>query len=76
MTRRILRLGLIVLSFLSFLPGCETLDHYRRPKSQDDAKADSDDASVSGTKGFFTSSRVPGALSSEAREIEQSLGIR
>jgi hypothetical protein len=74
--RRVLRLGLIVLSVLSLLPGCEMLDHYRRPPSPEDAKSDSDDPGVSGTKGFFKSSRVPGALSSEGREVEQSLGIR
>jgi hypothetical protein len=72
--RRGLRLGLIVLSVLSFLPGCESLAHDRRPRSQEDVKLDAEDSSE--TKGFFKSSRIPGAMSSEAREIEQSLGIR
>jgi hypothetical protein len=72
--RRGLRLGLIVLSILSFLPGCESLEHYRRPRSQEDVKPDDDEPSE--TKGFFKSSRIPGALSSEGREVEQSLGIR
>jgi hypothetical protein len=72
--RRELRLGLIVLSILSFLPGCESLEHYRRPRSQEDVKPEADESSES--KGFFKSSRIPGAMSSEGREVEQSLGIR
>jgi hypothetical protein len=74
MKRRVLRLGLFVLAALSLLPGCESLEHYRRMRSQDDVKADAEEPSES--KGFFKSSRVPGAMSSEGREIEQSLGIR
>jgi hypothetical protein len=72
--RRGLRLGLIVLSVLSFLPGCESLEQYRRSRPQEDVKPDADEPSE--TKGFFKSSRIPGAMSSEGREIEQSLGIR
>jgi hypothetical protein len=74
MKRRVLQLGLIVLSALSVLPGCESLEHFRRTRSQDDVKADAEEKSES--KGFFRSTRVPGAMSSEGREIEQSLGIR
>jgi hypothetical protein len=74
--RRGLGLGLIVLSVLSFLPGCESLDQYRRSRSQEDVKSDADEPGASETKGFFKSSRAPGALSSEAAEIEQSLGVR
>jgi hypothetical protein len=73
--RRGLRLGLIVLSVLWFLPGCELLEHVRRPRTQEDAPS-SDADEPSETKGFFTSSRIPGALSSEGREVEQSLGVR
>jgi hypothetical protein len=74
--RRGLRLGLIVLSVLGFLPGCESLEHFRRPRPQEDAPSLSDADEPSETKGFFKSSRIPGAMSSEAREIEQSLGVR
>jgi hypothetical protein len=76
MKRRVLRLGLLVLSVLSILPGCESLDQYRRPRSPDDVKSDAEESSASDSKGFFKSSRLPGAMSSEGREIEQSLGIR
>ena len=82
MIRRILRLGPILVCAGMALPGCETLQHNLRPRSEDDApraaeaKSDEDesgDPPVS--KGFFKSSRLSGAMSSEGREIEQSLGI-
>jgi hypothetical protein len=72
--RRVFRLGPILLSALAFLPGCELLERYRHPPAQDEAKPDAEEPSE--TKGFFKSSRIPGAMSSEGREIEQSLGIR
>jgi hypothetical protein len=72
--RRFLRIGLIIGSALALLPGCESLDHYRRPRSFEDVKPEAEESSES--KGFFKPSRVSGAMSSEGREIEQSLGIR
>jgi hypothetical protein len=64
--------------------GCETeRKSALRPKSQDPAvpsaaARDEDDGSgeTAPPKGFFRSTRLPGALSSEGAEIEQHLGIQ
>ena len=72
MKLRILRLGLILVSAVVVLPGCESLDRTRRSREKDEVKSDAD---VSETKGFFKSSRLSGAMSSEGRDIEQSLGV-
>jgi hypothetical protein len=80
MIRRILRLGLILVFGSSALPGCETLQHNARTRSEDDEpiateakSADSSDSSPA--KGFFKPSRLSGAWSSEAREVERDLGV-
>jgi hypothetical protein len=69
--RRILRLGLIVVSAIALLTGCEALEHNKRSRLPDDAK--SEEEKEAGT--FFKSSRPSGAMSSEGRSIERDLGI-
>jgi hypothetical protein len=83
MIRRIFRLGLILVCGGAVLPGCETLKHETRPNSDSDvvraveSKPDSGESSESApTKGFFKSSRLSGAMSSEGRDIERSLGVQ
>jgi hypothetical protein len=77
---RILGLGLTLVLVLAgaIVPGCEPLHHNLRPASgTDPSRGDESKAEEPNeTKGFFKSTRLPGALSSEAREIEQSLGVR
>jgi hypothetical protein len=85
MMRRILRLGPIaVLACLSSV-GCATSRQVRRPAEADSAYREEEDAIkdedvnpeiAQGLKGFFKSSRLPGAMSSEGAEIEQHLGVR
>jgi hypothetical protein len=74
---RILGLGLTLVSAGAILPGCEALHHNLRTASGTDPSRGDEpkEEEPSETKGFFKSSRLPGALSSEAREIEQSLGV-
>jgi hypothetical protein len=80
MIRRILRLGLILVCGSAALPGCETLQHNARPRSENDepiateAKAEESGESTSPKK-FFKPSRLSGAWSSEAREVERDLGV-
>ncbi|WP_237722508.1 hypothetical protein [Singulisphaera acidiphila] len=67
------------------LSGCELLEHNKRAKSGDLAhdheheqteETDSVGAVKSPPpKGFFHGTRLPGALSSDARDIERSLGV-
>jgi hypothetical protein len=69
--RRILRLGLLLVSAVTLLPGCETLEH-RRLRHEDDAKSEEEVEKA----GFFSKgSRISGAMSSEGRSIERDLGI-
>jgi hypothetical protein len=81
MNRRIPRLGptvgLLVAAVLA-MPGCETLQHNLRTSSGRDAprEAEAKAEEASEARGFFKPSRVSGAMSSEGREIEQSLGVR
>ncbi|MDR3634603.1 MAG: hypothetical protein P4L84_12430 [Isosphaeraceae bacterium] len=77
MKRRQVFAGLFSLGLC--LCGCETLRHGHTSKSDDDA--DSDEAAVVGVRakppsGFFKGTRLPGGLSSEAREIENDFGIQ
>ena len=82
MIRRLLGLAPILACAAAVLPGCETFQHGLRPRSQSDAteamatdtKAD-EPGEPGATKGFFKSSRLSGAMSSEGRDIERSLGI-
>jgi hypothetical protein len=84
MKRPILGLGLVfsfVGAALAFVgSGCEAIHHNLRPNSEEPtARSESDkpdDADASEAKGFFRSGRVSGAMSSEAREIERSLGVQ
>lgn len=71
------------------LSGCELLDQQKRAKSDDLAQlhehehdpetSEETDSVVAvkspAPKGFFKGSRLPGALSSDARDIERSLGV-
>ncbi|WP_406695054.1 hypothetical protein V5E97_28845 [Singulisphaera sp. Ch08] len=65
------------------LSGCELLEHDKRSKSGDQPheheqaeETDSVGAVKSAApKNFFFGSRLPGALSSDARDIERSLGV-
>jgi hypothetical protein len=63
------------------LVGCEWLQYELRPKSHekpyelyDDESHTEKDESIA-PKGFHKATRLPGALSDEAREIESHLGI-
>src|SRR3954469_3344446 len=83
MIRRILRLGLILVCGGSALPGCETLQNSLRPKSDSDVvpatgstEEPAEPADVPTPKTFFHSSRLSGAWSSEARDIERNLGVQ
>jgi hypothetical protein len=83
MIRRIFRLGLILACGASALPGCETLKHETRPRSETDEPRAAESQSEPGdssestpSKGFFKSSRLSGAMSSEGRDIERSLGVQ
>ncbi len=75
---RILGLGLTLVSAGAIVTGCEPLHHNLRPASgTDPSRGDESNAEeTSEAKEFFKSTRLPGALSSEAREIEQSLGVQ
>jgi hypothetical protein len=72
--RSFLRLGLAAVAAAALVAGCETLDHARRPRTQDNATAETEEEREANR--FFKSSRVSGAMSSEGREIERSLGIQ
>jgi hypothetical protein len=72
--RPVLRLGLTLLSVVLALPGCETLEHRRDARAHDDSKSESEEEREAAS--FFKSSRISGAMSSEGRSIERSLGIQ
>lgn len=79
MTRRILGPGLALVCACSVFMGCESLRHETRSKA-DDTGLEAEDAKVGevkseAPKGFFKSSRLPGAMSDEGRDIERNLGI-
>jgi hypothetical protein len=74
-------LGLALAAACSALAGCEELRHGLRSKSvasSEDAANGSgvQDVKPDAPKGFFKSTRLPGAMSDEGREIEKSLGIQ
>jgi hypothetical protein len=75
-------LSLALAGACSALAGCEELRHGLRSKSaassaQDEVKPSGVEAIKSDSpKGFFKSTRLPGAMSDEGREIEKSLGIQ
>lgn len=85
MKRPFLRLALLVLlaCAVPVLSGCEWIDHNVRPRASDDEPRLSDEpaspeaaSDTEVAKGFFKSSRLSGAMSSEGRDIERSLGIQ
>jgi hypothetical protein len=87
MKRRMFGLGLSMLGLLPFLSGCTETRPWLRPRSDDPARArtsaDTDEEDKdkvldvkSESKPFFKSSRLSGAMSSEGRDIERSLGIQ
>jgi hypothetical protein len=76
MKRRIMGLGLALISACSFLAGCESLGHGAKSKASEDSIADKvDSVKPEPSKGFFKPSRLSGAMSSEGREVERDLGI-
>jgi hypothetical protein len=87
MKRRIFGLGMSLFGLLPFLSGCTETRPWLRSRSDDQARfhpaddetGDNPDKVLdvkSGTRPFFTNSRLSGGLSSEARDIERSLGIQ
>jgi hypothetical protein len=85
MKHRILGLALSLLGACAPLTGCTELNHGLRSRSDDQARAPSREEEdepdkvldvKSEAKPFFKSTRLPGALSNEGREVERSLGIR
>ena len=58
-------------------PGCETWNRQGvRPKPLPIAEAsDEEPTKTAGPKGFFKSTRLPGAMSDEGEDIERSLGV-
>lgn len=86
MKRRILRLRLILVSVAlgSVLTGCEWLDQNLRRHADHDlegmaelkAEEEAIGSGPESDKNFFKSSRLSGAVSSEGRDIERSLGIQ
>lgn len=86
--RRIPLVLTVVCASTATLAGCETIGHNLRPKNEppivvvDDplakAKTDqeqSEEIQTSRPSGFFKATRRSGAWSSEAAEIERSLGV-
>ncbi len=81
MKRRIVWVGVALVC--ASMMGCKMLDHQKRSNSDDpteapipEKKADSEPSESIAPKGFFKPSRLPGALSDEAREVESHLGIQ
>lgn len=86
MKRRLLWLALAAVGVAPMLTGCETLHRFgRRPNGSDEAvvksampveEGEAESKTAAGPKGFFKPTRLPGGLSSEANEIERSLGVQ
>ena len=85
MLRKVLRIMFAVVPVAACLCGCESTRHGLRSKSRADslaAAAGEDDTdheknvASSAPKGFFKNNRLSGAMSSQGREIEESLGIK
>jgi hypothetical protein len=77
MKRQILQLGLVFGAAGAALvgSGCESLHHTVRPQTENETAATAKPDDSTEAKGFFRSGRISGAMSSEGREIERSLGI-
>jgi hypothetical protein len=83
MNRRWIAVGLTLTLTLG-LSGCETFSQSLRqhasdkdkPRSESDGEQDEVEGVKSeAPKGFFNNSRLSGAWSSEARDVERSLGV-
>ena len=81
MKRGILRWALALACAATAVSGCELFQHEHRIRSIDEPTSEPDevvtgqDKSETG-KGFFKPGRLSGAMSSEARDIERSLGVK
>jgi hypothetical protein len=82
MKRRWIAVGLTLMFGLPMLSGCETLNQTIRRNSGDKPKSTGDDekdevekVSSEAPKGFFSGNRLSGAMSSEGRDVERSLGV-
>jgi hypothetical protein len=78
MKRRWIAVG---LSLTLGLSGCQSMNQAMKHSSADRADSRSDDDDVErvkseAPKGFFKNSRLSGAMSSEGRDIERSLGVQ
>jgi hypothetical protein len=78
MERRWIAVG---LSLTLGLSGCQSMGQALRHSSTEKAASQSDDDDVErvkseAPKGFFKNSRLSGAMSSEGRDIERSLGVQ
>jgi hypothetical protein len=78
MKRRIIGLGMALISACSFLTGCSSLGHGAKSKPSEDSIADKVDSVKQdpAASGFFKNSRLSGAMSSEGRDIERDLGVQ
>ena len=83
MQRKLLALGLASLCWSAVLAGCELTRHEQQVKvnetihEEDEATSSSAVGTVESKppKGFFSNTRMSGAWSSEARQIERNLGV-
>jgi hypothetical protein len=90
MMRRHICRGLVVGVLLTLSMGCDTLHSFLRGKNSEDGKDDSSkpkavvtdtskildvDSDSKNSQPFFKNNRPSGGWSSEAREIERSLGV-
>jgi hypothetical protein len=74
MERRWIAVG---LSLTLGLSGCQSMGQALRHSSTEKAESQSDDDDVERVKSeAFKNSRLSGAMSSEGRDIERSLGVR
>lgn len=81
MKRNRLGLGMALVLVGTALGGCELTRHEHQPKAISSIPEEEDPTTVGAVKskppeGFFQSTRLPGAWSSEARSIERNLGVQ
>jgi hypothetical protein len=82
MNRRLIGLGVALLSVCSSLAGCETLRQSTREKTDESTPEERVAENVDEVKPseesakFFKANRLSGGWSSEARDIESHLGVR
>ncbi len=82
MTRRNLALRVALLLGCTTFQGCDLFHNQIRSKTSDAEPEEEESTSSKAapvesqpTKGFFGATRLPGAMSSEGRDIERNLGI-